>query len=483
MKRFIHVLMLFLASFNALAASNSNPGLYYGQVPTAAQWNSYFSSKLDYAPGAANSIPYWDASGNLLSAVVSGSCTSTAGVFNCATSNLTGGALGSLPYQTSGTTTGYLAGNTSTTPNFYTSTGTGAAAQAPTLTSSTGSGSVVLATAPTISNLNATGTLTGSGFSNAFGNPSDNAIINGSMAVAQVATSGTLTAGGSTTATTYTVDMHHAWSTGANVAWAQVTGSQGFNKAIQYTGAASVTGIGHGYRIESVNGARFAGNTITNTVWMSNSLLTSVTWTAYYVNSADAFGTNGSGAKTQIATGTITLTAADTTLRPYSVSFSAGTNTVNGMTIEYTVGAQTSGTWVITGEDLVNGSLTRPYPNQTYDKTLAQCQRYLPALSGLGPVAEGGFYSTSQAQVAYKFKVTPRIPPTGVSLSSAAHFALDNAGGVITSTVTAVAFSSASLDQANINITGTATPYTAQQPATLKATSTSAQILFTGARL
>lgn len=67
------------------ASSNSNPGLYYGQIPTAGQWNSYFSSKLDYLPGTLNSIPYWDASGNFLYAPVSGDCLSSANVFTCAT--------------------------------------------------------------------------------------------------------------------------------------------------------------------------------------------------------------------------------------------------------------------------------------------------------------------------------------------------------------------------------------------------------------
>lgn len=64
--------------------------------------------------------------------------------------NVAGGAIGSVPYQTGSSATAFLAGNTGTTPNFYTSTGTGAAAQAPTLTTSTGSGSVVLATSPTL---------------------------------------------------------------------------------------------------------------------------------------------------------------------------------------------------------------------------------------------------------------------------------------------------------------------------------------------
>jgi len=45
-----------------------------------------------------------------------------------------------------------LGGNTTTTPQFVTSTGTGSAAQAPTLTGSTGSGNVVLATTPSVTN-------------------------------------------------------------------------------------------------------------------------------------------------------------------------------------------------------------------------------------------------------------------------------------------------------------------------------------------
>jgi hypothetical protein len=64
--------------------------------------------------------------------------------------NLAGGAVGSVPYQSGAGTTLFLSGNTTTTPQFVTSTGTGSVAQAPTLTGSTGSGNVVLATSPTL---------------------------------------------------------------------------------------------------------------------------------------------------------------------------------------------------------------------------------------------------------------------------------------------------------------------------------------------
>ena len=64
--------------------------------------------------------------------------------------NLAGGALGSVPYQLLSGSTTFLAGNTTTTPQFLTSTGVAGIATAPTYTSSTGSGSVVLATSPTL---------------------------------------------------------------------------------------------------------------------------------------------------------------------------------------------------------------------------------------------------------------------------------------------------------------------------------------------
>jgi hypothetical protein len=58
------------------------------------------------------------------------------------------GSNGAIPYNNG--TFASLSGNTTTTPQFVTSTGTGSAAQAPTLTSSTGTGNVVLSTSPTL---------------------------------------------------------------------------------------------------------------------------------------------------------------------------------------------------------------------------------------------------------------------------------------------------------------------------------------------
>ena len=79
-----------------------------------------------------------------------GTDTSWASVTASSATNLAGGTTGAVPYQSGVATTAFLSGNTTTTPNFYTSTGTGTLAQAPTLTTSTGTGSVVLGTRPTL---------------------------------------------------------------------------------------------------------------------------------------------------------------------------------------------------------------------------------------------------------------------------------------------------------------------------------------------
>jgi len=75
---------------------------------------------------------------------------SWASVSASSATNLAGGALGSVPYQLLSGTTVFLAGNTTSTPQFITSTGVAGVATAPTYTGSTGSGSVVLATSPTL---------------------------------------------------------------------------------------------------------------------------------------------------------------------------------------------------------------------------------------------------------------------------------------------------------------------------------------------
>jgi hypothetical protein len=106
---------------------------------------------------------------------------------------------------------------------------------------------------------------------------------------------------------------------------------------------------------------------------MSNSLLTNVTWTASYANTSNTFGTIGTPTKTQISTGTFTV---NSTITQYSTQISIPSNATTGVEILFTVGAQTSGTWVIGNAQLEVGSSASAFEYVDYGTQLAMCQRY-----------------------------------------------------------------------------------------------------------
>lgn len=207
-----------------------------------------------------------------------------------------------------------------------------------------------------------------------------NRIINGNMYIAQRNTSATVTAGTGvpTPSTGYPcVDRWFVYSTGANVTAAQVAGTGSNRSVLRITGAASVTAVGVGQRIEQLNSYDMAGQTATLSVELANSLLTTVTWTASYATTADTFGTIGTPTKTQIATGTFTVTS---TLTRYATNITIPAAATTGIEILFTVGAQTSGTWDVDNVQLEVGSISTPYERQIYSEQLAQCQRYYEKL-------------------------------------------------------------------------------------------------------
>jgi hypothetical protein len=204
----------------------------------------------------------------------------------------------------------------------------------------------------------------------------ENRLINGAMQIAQRGTSTTVTAGtGVPTASTGypCVDRWFVYSTGANITAAQVAGSGNNRNNLQITGAASVTAVGVGQRIEQLNSYDLAGRACNLSVNMSNSLLTTVTWTASYATTADTFGTIGTPTKTQISTGTFTVTS---TLTQYTVNISVPAAATTGIEILFTVGAQTSGTWVIGNVQFELGSQATNFDFRSYGTELALCQRY-----------------------------------------------------------------------------------------------------------
>ena len=202
--------------------------------------------------------------------------------------------------------------------------------------------------------------------------PFKNKIINGAMAVDQrnAGASQTFTAGA---ALAYAVDRWYGYCTGANVTGQRVAGTGADQYRYRFTGASSVTAIGFAQRIEQLNSYDLNTTTATLSVDLANSLLTSVTWTAFYANTADTFGTLASPTRTQIATGTFTVTS---TVTRYSASISIPAAATTGIEIVFTVGAQTSGTWTIGDVQLEAGSSATAFERRSYGQELALCQRY-----------------------------------------------------------------------------------------------------------
>jgi hypothetical protein len=78
MKRLWFALMVLMCA-NNLALAQSSPGLAFGEVPTAAQWNSYFSQKQDYL----GYVPLSTLGGTMLGKLNLVASGSTAAGLNC----------------------------------------------------------------------------------------------------------------------------------------------------------------------------------------------------------------------------------------------------------------------------------------------------------------------------------------------------------------------------------------------------------------
>ena len=248
-----------------------------------------------------------------------------------------------------------------------------------------------------------------------------NRIINGAMAADQrnAGASQTFTAAA---ALAYSVDRWYGYSTGANVTGQRIQGATVGQFYYRFTGAASVTAIGFGQRIEQLNSAELASTTATLSVDLANSLLTSVTWTAFYANTADTFGTLASPTRTQIATGTFTVTS---TVTRCSTNISVPAAATTGIEIVFTVGAQTSGTWTIGNVQLEPGTVATPFERRSYGQELALCQRYYHETSQPNDFygRAGTVATTTYHPIIHEFPVIMRIAPSFASPTATFSFA------------------------------------------------------------
>ena len=192
-----------------------------------------------------------------------------------------------------------------------------------------------------------------------------NAIINGGMLIDQ-------RNGGAgqviTTAGAYTVDRWICVPIGASVTGQRVTRTTVNQFGYQITGAAGVTSTVFLQRIEAASCASLANTTVTLSALLSNTVLTTVNWELLYPSATDNFATN-----TSIASGSWTVTSTDAI---YTAQISIPDAATTGLQLNLSVGAQTSGTWIVSRVQLEPGTVATPFERRPIGTELSLCQRY-----------------------------------------------------------------------------------------------------------
>ena len=254
-------------------------------------------------------------------------------------------------------------------------------------------------------------------------------------------------------------------------------GTYFYRSAITTTGTCTV--IDHTQKIEDVH--TLSGNSITISFWAkADSARTFVAYVAY------VFGTGGSSSTYPF---TSSATSVGTTWTRYSFTFSTsiiGSSIIGpGSYIQVSL-RQTgaSGSTIDTyGWQYEAGSVATPFTTAsgTLQGELALCQRYLPAFNSTGTASALGpglFVASTDLRVSFNFPVTPRVAPTGVTVSSPSHFTAYN-GTLFSPSAISYSYSSLGMGVLSFTVTGGTNGISANA----SCGNASGQILFTGCEL
>ena len=341
-----------------------------------------------------------------------------------------------------------------------------------------------------------------------------NRIINGDMRIDQRNAGASVTP---TTSNTYLVDRWQAILTVSSKYSAQqnagsVTPPAGYINYLGITSlsaytvgasdAFSVTQFIEGLNIADLGWGTANAKTVTLSAWVYSSL--TGTFGGSLVNNASnrsypfTYTISSANTWTQISitipgdTSGTWLTTNGTGIRVY---FSLGM----GTTYSGTAGAWAAGfyesvtgatsvvgtngaTFYITGVQLEVGSSATGFDYRDYTTELIMCQRYLYAINtvGTGDIGVGTSVTTAGGSVVVPLPVTPRVPPTGISITSVANFSITTAS--VSAAASSITFGNAGPNGSRLNISTASTSFTGAQPLILFSGSTG-QILFTGCEL
>ena len=187
------------------------------------------------------------------------------------------------------------------------------------------------------------------------------------------------------------------------------------DESVTFTGAASTTAIYLLQRLESLDTNRLKNKTVTFSCEISNSLLTSVIWEVFRPTTTnDAHGTIASPTQTLVASGTFTV---NSTLTRYSATFALPDLASRGLEIRLRVGAQTSGTWVVSRLQLEEDSVATAFNCGDYGRELQKCQRYFQ-VNPVGWVLTTNNFSSSYMGVSGTLLVQMRTTPIVAQLTT-----------------------------------------------------------------
>jgi len=216
----------------------------------------------------------------------------------------------------------------------------------------------------------------------------------------------------------------------------------------------------------------------------TNGIVTVTAPASGIVQKVENISNNGGTMTMSYGGGTATLTVTEST---DNITYTAVT--VTGKTFTPTVGTYikiTLSSGTISLAKLEDGSVANnswhPYDGEFGGESQAR-RRYLPMITGaIGVVGQGVFSTTARGRILIPFGVKPRVPPTGIVISSASAF---NVSDLIVNTqiATALTFVDSGSEYALIDVDATSAVFTIGRPAFIRPSTTAAYLYLTGCEL